>query len=396
MAIKYELPQNWIIYDKLAIVDQLIEAKAALLSLKTIPYQKRWAEELQIVQLKREIAGTSRIEGADFTEGELDAALKESIEQLTTRSQRQAAATVKAYRWIAKLENDQPITEELICNIHKLIIVDADDDHCPPGELRNRDQNVIFGMPRHRGCEGGSQCVKAFTLLIQAINQDFLGHDPLIQALATHYHFAAMHPFLDGNGRSARALEALMLQKIGLKHSLFIAMSNYYYEEKNDYLNTLALVRASKHNLTPFLLFGLRGIKLQCQRLFDEIKKNISKALFRNNMYDLFIRLQSTRKRVIAERQIEILKLLLDENYTLDKLYNKVTVIYKSLSNSYKAFIRDINYLIGLGAIDFTKEDNVYNIFVRLEWATEITESEFFEKNKKLPKSKTHNFLSLR
>jgi hypothetical protein len=113
-------------------------------------------------------------------------------------------------------------------------------------------------------------------------------------------------------------------------------------------------------------------------------------------MYDLFIRLQSTRKRVIAERQIEILKLLLDENYTLDKLYNKVNVIYKNLSNSYKAFIRDINYLIGLGAIDFSKEDNTYNIFVRLEWATEITESEFFEKIKKLPKSKTHNFLSLR
>jgi Fic family protein len=396
MSIKYELPQNWIIYDKQAIVDQLIEAKAALLSLKTIPYQKRWAEELQIVQLKREIAGTSRIEGADFTEGELDAALKESIEQLTTRSQRQAAATVKAYRWIAKLENDQPITEELIRNIHRLIIVDADDDHCPPGELRNRDQNVIFGMPRHRGCEGGDQCVKAFTLLTQAINQDFLGHDPLIQALAAHYHFAAMHPFLDGNGRTARALEALMLQKIGLKHSLFIAMSNYYYEEKNDYLNTLALVRASKHNLTPFLLFGLRGIKLQCQRLFDEIKKNISKALFINNMYDLFIRLQSTRKRVIAKRQIEILKLLLDESYDLHKLYTKVELVYKSLGNPWKAYLRDLVHLLGLGAIDAIKEGDTFNIFVKLEWATEITESVFFEKIKKLPKSKTHRFLSLR
>jgi Fic family protein len=396
MSIKYELPKKWMIYDKLAIVDHLIEAKAALLSLKTIPYQKRWAEELQIVQLKREVAGTSRIEGADFTEGELDAALNENIEQLTTRSQRQAAATVKAYRWIAGLDNDEPVTEELICHIHRLIIIDADDDHCPPGELRNRDQNVIFGMPRHRGCEGGDQCLKAFTLLIKAINQDFLGHDPLIQALASHYHFAAMHPFLDGNGRTARALEALMLQKIGLRDSLFIAMSNYYYEEKNDYLNTLAQVRASNHNLTPFILFGLKGIKLQCQRLFDEIKKNISKALFRNNMYDLFIRLQSTRKRVIAERQIEILKLLLDENYNLVKLYNKVNLIYKNLNNSYKAFIRDLNHLIGLGAIDFTKEDNTYNIFVRLEWATEITESEFFEKIKKMPKSKTHSFLSLR
>ena len=38
-----------------------------------------------------------------------------------------------------------------------------------------------------------------------------------------------MHPFVDGNGRTARALEALMLQRAGLRDSSFIAMSNYYY-----------------------------------------------------------------------------------------------------------------------------------------------------------------------
>jgi Fic family protein len=41
-----------------------------------------------------------------------------------------------------------------------------------------------------------------------------------------------MHPFLDGNGRTARALEALMLQRTGLRDTLLIAMSNYSYEQK--------------------------------------------------------------------------------------------------------------------------------------------------------------------
>jgi Fic family protein len=50
-----------------------------------------------------------------------------------------------------------------------------------------------------------------------------------------------MHPFLDGNGRTARALEAFILQKVGLKDSLFIAMSNYYYEEKNEYLKDVVI-----------------------------------------------------------------------------------------------------------------------------------------------------------
>ena len=395
-VIKYKLPHNWVAYDKLAIVDSLISAKAAIISLTTIPYQKRWAEELQIVQLKREVAGTSRIEGADFTEGELEAAIStESIEQLHTRSQKQAAATVKAYRWIAGLENDRPITEDLICNIHRLIITNADDDHCPPGVLKD-GQNVVFGAPRHRGCEGGEQCTNAFKMLCKAIDQDFRKHDQLVQALAMHYHFASMHPFLDGNGRTARALEALMLQKVGLRDSLFIAMSNYYYEEKNDYLKALANVRANHHDLTPFLLFGLKGIELQCGRLFDEIKKNISKTLFREVMYDLFKRMQTPRTRVIAERQIEILKILLDGPQTFDILSKKVDLIYKNLHNPRKAFIRDLSNLVTLKAIAFTQDETKQNIptfFARLEWATEITESKFFEITKELPKAKSQSFL---
>jgi Fic family protein len=391
--IRYQLPQDWIFYAKPAIFDALVRAKAAMVSLTNIPYQKQWAEQLQIVQLKREVAGTSRIEGADFTDGELDAAINETIEQLHTRSQRQAAATVKAYKWIASLENDRPVTEELISTIHRIIVTDADDDHCPPGVLRKQDQNVLFGIPKHRGCEGGEPCEAAFSHLCRAINQNFREHDPLIQALAAHYHFASMHPFLDGNGRTARALEALMLQKVGLRDSLFIAMSNYYYEEKNSYLSTLAEVRASNHDLTSFLMFGLNGIAVQCQRLFEEIKKNISKALFKDVMYNLFIRLQSSRRRVIAERQVEILKVLLDSPHILDNLHKKVSHLYRNLSNPTKAFYRDVNILITLKAIGYTKNVNVHNMFVRLEWATEITESEFFKQSKELPKAKSHSFL---
>lgn len=128
-----------------------------------------------------------------------------------------------------------------------------------------------------------------------------------------------MHPFLDGNGRTARAMEAFFLQRCGLRDTLFIAMSNYY-EEKNSYLQALADVRANGHDLTPFLSFGLKGIELQCRRLFDEIRVNVSRALYRNLMFDLFNRLKSARKRVIAERQIKILTLLLDRTMTFGEL----------------------------------------------------------------------------
>jgi Fic family protein len=396
VVIVYEKPRNWIQYDFSKIGNLLTNAKAAVLSLTAIPYQKNWADELQVVQLKREVAGTSRIEGADFTEKELEAAMCESAEQLHTRSQRQAAAAVKTYRWISSLPANRPVSEELILEIHRMLVTNADDDHCPPGKIRKRDENVTFGAPRHRGVEGGEDCQSAFADLCRAVQREFQAHDPLIQALALHYHFAAMHPFLDGNGRTARALEALMLQRTGLKDSLFIAMSNYYYEEKTAYLNTLAEVRANGHDLTPFLMFGLKGIEHQGQRLFAEIRKNLAKALYRNLMYDLFGRLRTPRKRVMKERHIEILKLLLNtDKMSLDELTERTKIHYHELGSARKALVRDINYLIQLHAIAFTKlADGKYDLFVRLEWPMEITETEFFERVKQMPKAKTHTFLS--
>ncbi|MDZ4861191.1 MAG: Fic family protein [Candidatus Hydrogenedentes bacterium] len=394
MAISYALPDHWGKFDAVAVAPALTAAKAAVLSLTLIPYQRSWAEKLQTIQLKREVAGTSRIEGADFTDVELELAMTKQPGELHTRSQRQAAAAVKAYRWIAMLPIDYPITRETILEIHRLIVTDADDDHCPPGVLRGPDQNVTFGSPRHRGVQGGDECAAAFDRFCDELDGQMRTTDILVRALAAHYHFAAMHPFLDGNGRTARALEALFLQRCGLRDTLFIAMSNYYYEEKQAYLQALSDVRTQQHDLTPFLIFGLRGIEIQCLRLLEEIRVNLSKALYRNQMYDLFNRLKSTRKRVIAERQIKILSMLLEQSETVDKLEEAMFPFYTSLKNPAKAWVRDVDSLLSLRAIGGRQtESGGIELFARLEWPTEITETEFFRIVNAMPKAKTHRFL---
>jgi Fic family protein len=396
MIIRYEMPRNWIGYDPRAIMQELMKAKAAMLALTQIPYQRSWADELQRIQLKREVAGTSRIEGAEFTDRELDEAMRETPEQLETRSQKQAACAVAAYRWIAQLPGDRPVDEDLIREVHRRIVYGCDDDHCPPGQIRNRDQNVLFGAPRHRGAEGGEECVEAFSKLAEAARSHFREHDPLIQALALHYHFAAMHPFLDGNGRTARALEALMLQRTGLRDTLFIAMSNYYYEHKTGYLNALNEARAGGHDLTPFLKFGLKGIESQCHRLFAEIRLQVEKALYRNTVNELFAHLKSPRKRVMTERQVQLLNLLLARgDMRLFDLGEQSRHFYK-VKNPHKTLIRDLNYLIRLQAINSQKlpDKPDFLISINLEWPTQITETEFFRRAKEMPKAKVHGFLS--
>jgi Fic family protein len=380
----------------------LVEAKSAVQALTTLPFQKSWVEALQELQLKREVAGTSRIEGAEFTERELEEAVRPnaSPEELRTRSQRQAHAAMQTYRWIGGIPADRPISGDLVREIHRRLVTGCDEDHCPPGALRGRDYNVTFGIPPHRGAEGGPVCEEAFAGLLQSAQTEFQDHDPLVQAMAMHYHLAAMHPFLDGNGRTARAMEALLLRRAGLTDRAFVAMSNYYYDEKPAYLRILSEVRQGSHDLTPFLIFALQGVRNQCERLTAEIRRHMQRALFRDTMYSLFNRLKTKRKRVIGERQIEILKALLDvETIELDKLHDRVARYYASIKNPIIAFYRDIAQLRSLHAVILHQggpnpSPFEWPISINLEWPQEISETEFFRLIKTMPKGKTFKFLS--
>jgi Fic family protein len=398
--IRYELPKRWILYNAQAVLAALVEAKAAVRALTTMPYQKSWVEALQELQLKREVAGTSRIEGAEFTEGELEQAVRPDVspEELATRSQRQANSAMKAYRWIGQVPIDRPVNSDLVREVHRQLVTGCDDDHCAPGELRGRDCNVNFGVPQHRGAEGGPGCEEAFTAVLHAVRTEYQAHDPLVQAIALHYHLAAMHPFLDGNGRTARAMEALLLRRAGLTDRAFVAMSNYYYDEKPAYLRILGEVRRGDFDLTPFLIFALHGVRVQCERLTVEIRKQMQRALFRDTMYSLFNRLRTKRKRVIGERQIEILKLLLDaDSTTAFNLYTRTEPFYTNIKDGMGAFFRDLYQLFDLGAIstqwnspDFAEEP----VSINLDWPQEIDEGEFLRRMKAMPKGKTFKFLS--
>ncbi len=184
-----------------------------------------------------------------------------------------------------------------------------------------------------------------------------------------------------------------MLQKAGLRDSCFIAMSNYYYDEKTEYLAALAEVRTSRgrsgesnHDLTPFLVFGLKGVALQSKRLIREIRTATLKLLYRDMMRSLSERLYSPRKRVITQRQFGILEILLAEQSLHPReLIIKTLAKYNHLRAPFKAFVRDINALLALRAITWGGgEDDLF--VLNLNWPMFITESKFYKVIEDLPR----------
>jgi hypothetical protein len=115
-------------------------------------------------------------------------------------------------------------------------------------------------------------------------------------------------------------------------------------------------------------------------------------VLFRSTMNDLFNRLQSERKRVITKRQLAILEMLLvNEKMDWFDLWRRLITTYSDIKNSRGALSRDIHGLISLGALSLDQDPNQerkWTVEVRLDWPARITEGEFFEKIKKMPKAK--------
>ena len=390
---RYIIPQHWIHYDPSAVFNLLVEAKTAAAVLRQMPYLHQWIEQAHEEQLRLEAAGTSRIEGAEFTPSEQEEALASESPQRTglTHSQRQLKCADATYRWLQTQPANRPVTSEFIREIHQRIVAGCDDDHCEPGALRPDGWNVTFGTPTCRGAGGGSECQTAFYDLCSAIAGSFGQHDPIIQAIAVHYHIGAMHPFGDGNGRTARALEAFMLRRAEVNDVVMVSLSNYYYEHKDEYLATLNQSRHNGHDITPFLMFALRAIIDRCSSLTDEITENHRRILFREFARSLFGQLRSPRRRVLAERQLRILEVLLDgDSIDLVNFVTQPQPQYTHLKYPNSAVVRDVVGLLQLGAITIQGESS--QIMLNLDWPQQFSESELLERYEKMPSavSTTH------
>ncbi|KZX19963.1 Fic family protein [Rathayibacter tanaceti] len=86
------------------------------------------------------------------------------------------------------------------------------------------------------------------------------GLDPLIVMAAAHYQFDAIHPFEDGNGRTGRVMNMLILVEHGLLSSPILYLSRYIIRRKSEYYRLLLAV-TSEGAWEQWLLFMLEGIR---------------------------------------------------------------------------------------------------------------------------------------
>ena len=133
-----------------------------------------------------------------------------------------------------------------------------------------------------------------------------------------------------------------------------VSLSNYYYSHKDEYLGALFESRKRGHDLTPFLQFALPAVTERCNSVAGEILVNHKRVLFREFARSLFGQLRSPRRRVLVERQLQVLETLLDSDSVggVD-LIRRTETYYRDLKYPDRAYVRDVIELYDLGALEF-------------------------------------------
>ncbi|MEO8095194.1 MAG: Fic family protein [Pseudolysinimonas sp.] len=101
-----------------------------------------------------------------------------------------------------------------------------------------------------------------------------VGLDPLVSMAIAHYQFEAIHPFDDGNGRTGRIMNILMLMSAGLISQPILYLSRYIIDKKDEYYRLLLEVTrdGSWEQWILFILEGIRKTALSTVEKIDQIQ----------------------------------------------------------------------------------------------------------------------------
>lgn len=115
---------------------------------------------------------------------------------------------------------------------------------------------IVYTPPR-----GNELVMNLLHNLIDFINNDKLYNiDPLLKMAISHYQFEAIHPFSDGNGRTGRILNTMVLMIKGLLNHPILYLSKYIINNKDSYYYNLNTV-SSRNDWENWLVFMLLAVK---------------------------------------------------------------------------------------------------------------------------------------
>jgi len=292
------------------IVNNLVQIAVAREVILNSPLIPKWEVTLRREAIIRSAHSSTSIEGNRLSLEQVTD-LAHGREVMAARKDKQEVLNyLKVLEDIGKLAEGKKIIAPDILNIHKMVTQETLENPKDCGVYRNRyvvvanrlTGEVIFRPPSNEDVP------KLVNDLVEWLNSsDAKELDPVIEAGIAHYEFVRIHPFVDGNGRTARVLATLILYLRGFDTKQFFCLDDYYDSDRQAYYRALQNVDEKTLDLTNWLEYFVEGVKISTLAIKERVIRLSSE------------RLRRTKKGQIAltERQMRIVEFI--------NLHGKVT-----------------------------------------------------------------------
>ncbi len=244
------------------------ECKSKFEHIAGTPLQPDIAENLHYLYLAKGILGTTAIEGNTLSEEEalrfLDGklSLPPSREYLA-QELKNIEAACNQIRDRPLSGTPMPLNVETLCALNAMVLDGlALNDGVEPGAIRKHE----VGVSRYRGAPA-EDCGFLLNRLGEWLEEPQFS-DPasmrmelaIMKAVLAHLYLAWIHPFGDGNGRTARLVEFQILLRAGAPTPAAHLLSNHYNLTRTDYSRQLDYSSRSNGDILPFIKYAARGL----------------------------------------------------------------------------------------------------------------------------------------
>jgi len=247
------------------------EARAIVLSSPLIP---KWEISLRRDALIRSAHSSTAIEGNPLSLDEVGALASGRDIMVRRKDKQEVLNYIEALEKVPEFAGREPFLSKDLLEIHKIVTRDTLDDSGDEGAFRNRQ--VIVGNRR----TGEVIFMPPPTELVPEFTDNFFAWvnssdvneiDSVIEAGITHYEIVRIHPFIDGNGRTARIMAAILLFKRGFDVKRFFALDDYYDLDRRAYYAALRTVDPASIDITAWLEYFTSGVAVSIEAVRKKV-----------------------------------------------------------------------------------------------------------------------------
>lgn len=256
--------------------------------------------------LMEEAIFSSQMEGASTTRQVAKDMLRKKITP-KDKSQQMIANNYQTIQFVVQ-NKDNPLTIELLLQVHQLMTEGTLDNPDKAGRFRDNDDVVVENAITHEvvhyppSYKDIPEFAEELCKFFNEKKQDVFIH-PIIRGIIIHFMIAYIHPFADGNGRTARALFYWYMLKEKYWLTEYLSISRIIAKSKKKYEKSFLYTEIDNNDIGYFVSYNLNVLNSSFNQLQTYLKKKQDEKRIANT----FLQLGD-----LNERQAQIIKMFTD------------------------------------------------------------------------------------